>query len=445
MLYPYIIPLTLIAFTYALFTTPIRALCTYALVLFGFSYSWTLSVSTYDFTVARIVILAVLLNVAFRSSLLYQFRWNKLDTLVLVYYGLKFYALTFNVPFEQVLEREGGYLLDAVVPYFMARLIVREMEDLLTFFKTLVYFAIPLAFIALYHSLTGINLAGDPSTSMRMGMYRAKGVFGDYISCGLFFAGVIALCLAIRPYQIFSDWKTGLYCALIFIGVFATISSAPLFALIISVSFIFLYRQRQYLPLVIFCSLIWLLFLEVYSNRHFYEVFTRLSFNSATSYYRVGLIDEALGGGMTGHWWTGYGYVGIGPGSDNTNFEWRHLDLVNLYIAILARVGLLGLLPYLLLNFFWYRRLYQAHRYATAQDQWLIWSIAGLLVGWNIAMMTVSAMAQIETLLMILVAISHNLVFIAYARSEAMETEEIEVSVETDVPQTYSHSGGLIT
>ena len=54
MLYPYIIPLTLIAFTYALFTTPIRALCTYALVLFGFSYSWTLSVSTYDFTVARL-------------------------------------------------------------------------------------------------------------------------------------------------------------------------------------------------------------------------------------------------------------------------------------------------------------------------------------------------------------------------------------------------------
>ena len=93
-------------------------------------------------------------------------------------------------------------------------------------------------------------------------MYRAKGVFGDYISCGLFFAGVIALCLAIRPYQIFLIGKPDCI-ALIFIGVFATISSAPLFALIISVSFIFLYRQRQYLPLVIFCSLIWLLFLEV--------------------------------------------------------------------------------------------------------------------------------------------------------------------------------------
>ena len=118
--------------------------------------------------------------------------------------------------------------------------------------------------------------------------------------------------------------------------------------------------------------------------------------------------------------------------------------LVNLYIAILGGWDCWGFCP-TCFKFFWYRRLYQAHRYATAQDQWLIWSIAGLLVGWNIAMMTVSAMAQIETLLMILVAISHNLVFIAYARSEAMETEEIEVSVESYVPQTYSHSGGLIT
>ena len=75
MLYPYIIPLTLIAFTYALFTTPIRALCTYALVLFGFSYS---GLFPYPLMIlrSRIVILAVLLNVAFRSSLLYQFRWN---------------------------------------------------------------------------------------------------------------------------------------------------------------------------------------------------------------------------------------------------------------------------------------------------------------------------------------------------------------------------------
>ena len=100
-------------------------------------------------------------------------------------------------------------------------------------------------------------------------MYRAKGVFGDYISCGLFFAGVIALCLAIRPYQIFLIGNRTVR-ADFYRGVCNHIQCS-LFALIISVSFIFLYRQRQYLPLVIFCSLIWLLFLEVYSNRHFYE------------------------------------------------------------------------------------------------------------------------------------------------------------------------------
>jgi O-antigen ligase len=113
---------------------------------------------------------------------------------------------------------------------------------------------------------------------------------------------------------------------------------------------------------------------------------------------------------MTGHWLFGYGYVGVGPGNDNTDFHWEHQDLTNIYIHILARAGLIALIPYLIVNFLYYRRLYQAARYATTQsDVWLIWCFAAALVGWNISMMTVSALAQIETLLFMFIALCANM------------------------------------
>ena len=113
---------------------------------------------------------------------------------------------------------------------------------------------------------------------------------------------------------------------------------------------------------------------------------------------------------MDGHWLTGYGYVSIGPGTDNSNFFWEHKDFTNVYIAILARFGLMGLLPFLLVNFMFYRKLFVAARMCRdPADLWLIWCIASALVGWNIAFLTVSSFRQVVTLLYIFIAICNNL------------------------------------
>ena len=42
-------------------------------------------------------------------------------------------------------------------------------------------------------------------------------------------------------------------------------------------------------------------------------------------------------------------------------------------------------------------------------DRWLIWCFAGGLIGWNMAMMTVSAMDQVEILLYMFIALTGNL------------------------------------
>jgi O-antigen ligase len=106
----------------------------------------------------------------------------------------------------------------------------------------------------------------------------------------------------------------------------------------------------------------------------------------------------------------GYGFVGIGPGSNNSNFHWEHDDLTNIYIHILARAGLVALIPFLVINYLYYRRLYQAARYTTTYpQQWMLWCFGAALVGWNISMMTVSALDQVETLLFMFIALCANL------------------------------------
>jgi O-antigen ligase len=151
-------------------------------------------------------------------------------------------------------------------------------------------------------------------------------------------------------------------------------------------------------------------FLEFYSNRHFYVVPTRLAFNSATAYYRIGLYDEAFGGGMKGHWMFGYGYVGVGPGNDNTNFHWHYRDFTSIYIGRLVRHGLFGLLPFLVLPIIYYRYLYAAHQHAKRRrDKLLVYCFSAGLVGWSFGTLTVGFVAQTQTLFYMFMGIANNM------------------------------------
>jgi len=186
-------------------------------------------------------------------------------------------------------------------------------------------------------------------------------------------------------------------------------SSSPLFALVASVLFMASYRYRNYWPYLLIAFIALALLVELYSNRHFYHVFARFAFSTRTVYYRIDLIEEALTGGMTGHWLFGYGYIGVAASNDNTGFHWVHKDMVNIYIAHLARTGLVGLVPFMFLNVAYYARLRLAMvRSYDMADRWLIWCFAAGLVGWNVAMMTVNLLSQIQPLFYLVIAIACN-------------------------------------
>ncbi len=418
---------------------PARAMIVYCIALFAYPEAMTVQVGEIDWNAPRIAILGVLLNVIFRSKSWRGLHWNWLDTFVLAAYLGPIIAVMRNVPFSIVLERQiGGAMFNVLLPYLAARMVFHTREDLLTFLKGLVIIGLPLACFAVFEAITGRNVYSVFYThygwgmqldvdfkQMRSGFYRAYGSFGIAILLGLFFSAVATLSLGLWKQHVWGKTTNAFFFLVLLGGVCASVSSAPLFAIVISLAVVAVFPLRRYWVAFVVCLIAASIFVEVYSNRHFYHVLTLFSFNSTTAYYRIHLLEEAFGGGMAGHWLFGYGYVGIGPGNDNSNFFWKHQDLTNVYVAILARFGLIGLLPYLVMNVMYYRKLYVAAReQRNPADLWLIWCVAAALVGWNISMMTVAAFRQVATFQYILIAVCNNMPLIVRAAIPANQMAE---------------------
>jgi len=436
---PITLAVALVASALAWRARPPGALSIFLAVLCWYPQFLTVKVGTVDLSVGRIVIFVVLANGIVRTSALRRFRGNLLDCFVCVAFLGQCFALSLNEPLMKVLEREGGTLVDTLLPYFAIRLMVTTREDLVALVKGLVVVALPLALVGAYQSVTGHNpfgfmkgyaawAPGEQVLLRRHGLFRADATFKNYISFGLFFAGAFPLCIAL--------WRSAgpnrrpalaVAAGVVLMGVVSSMSSAPFFALAVCIMFMCGFPFRRFWPPLVLFLIACIVFLEFYSNRHFYHVLTRFAFNSETAYYRIGLFDEAFGGGMQGHWLTGYGYVGFMADELKPGFNWFHKDLVNIYIARLARFGLTGLLPYLGVNVLYYRRLYRAAGQAPDPgDQWWIWCIAATLVGWNVAMMTTNVLAQLEPLMYMFIGMAGNapLVFGSETRAEAPDLDE---------------------
>lgn len=411
-----------------------------AVVIFVAAITWypqylPVAIGGVDFNVTRILAAVLIVRVLTRPDLIRSFRVTWLDVFVVGALLAQSLSLLTNEPLSKVLVREGGTLFDTVLPYLAARFLIRTREDIYTVIKGLLIVAVPLALAGVYQSITGFNVYGmleamspwreGGDSFMRKGFYRADGSFGNSIPFGLFFTAVFPLGIGLwQTREIPKNWLVPA-CGCVVLGALSSLSSGPLFALVACVGFLCFYRFRNYWMFVVGAVVAVIIAVELYSNRNFYHVLTRFAFSSQTGYYRIGLVEEALGGGMKGHWLFGYGYVGVDADPEATGWHWEHRDLVNIYVKVLARTGLIGFIPFLLLTIEYYRRLYLAGRYApTPSDKWLVWCVAAAVVNWNVAMLTVSALSQTQTVLHLLYALCGALGF-AWIRAEE-ETRDLQ-------------------
>jgi O-antigen ligase len=221
---------------------------------------------------------------------------------------------------------------------------------------------------------------------------------------GLFFAMLGPVCAGILGIE--KRYRT-LYVAalcLLSIGVFASMSSGPMLAALLAMVFIALYRYRKSWKvitavIVLMCGLV-----EIISNRHFYDVLGSYTLSSRSAWYRSKIIDVALfEGGMSGHWFTGFGY-NTDPGWSANIDNRDHTDVVNHYLLVLCRFGLVGLVPFLAMNIVVVKQLVDAYRASMLRsDKWLIWCLAAGLIGLAGALMSIALFDQSTTVYYILI------------------------------------------
>jgi hypothetical protein len=246
------------------------------------------------------------------------------------------------------------------------------------------------------------------SADQRYGFYRATLSFPQPIMFGMFFAmlGPVAFGLY---YFIKNKAFFLMSMAAMGIGVFSSMSSGPYFTAALSGIFICVYNYRKQWKTLLIIAVILCTVVEISSNRHFYEVLDRFTLSGSAVWYRSRLIDVALfEGGMSDHWLVGYG---------NQDLHWgaridgrSYTDVVNHYLVILSRYGLVGLIPFLILITVVIVRLVRTFKQNnTPPDAWMLWCFSGTIIAIFFTINTVMLFGPPRTLFYILLALSAQL------------------------------------
>lgn len=395
---------------------PVQGLVVFFAALVWYPSTLTVKLGTFDFSVCRILVLALFLQVAMNySDWLNRFKFRRLDTLVLVYFGAEIVSgLTTSADIMSFLEWKAGGLFDLVLPYFAVRVILRDKGQYVFLLKSVMIMSAPMVCLGLYQSLTGINVAapllkhaawGSADNYLvmaRFGFYRANVTLGICIHYGLFFATMGAVCIGLK--SLVRHHRVLYYAGMVMmvLGVLTSMSSGPFLALLLSAAFVLSYKYRYMWRQALVVFILMAMFVEVLSNRHFYNVLAGLTMNAQTAWYRARLIDVVLfEGGMSGHWITGYG-SGVDPGWCAVIDQRNHTDLCNHFIMILSYFGLVGLVPFLAVLWGAFKHLAESFKSCYCNpDRKLVWALSSALFGVVGVMNSVGLFGKINTIFFI--------------------------------------------
>ncbi len=382
------------------YVRPIHGIVVYMVVMVWYPTYLSIPIGTIDFTVCRILILAIYAKILLHKDSLQSFKFIWLDKLIIIYFICQLVAGLHNMSPGPLLENRGGAVFNQVLPYFAVRLLVHRKEQYFMLLKSFLIIAAPMSLLGFYQCLTGDNPVGflqryatfgalpEYIPIPRAGFYRANVTFGGTIMFGFFFAMLGSICTGILKsvHKYKCIYLGGI--SLMVLGVFSSMAGSAIMVVLVAGAFIFFYRYRRYWKVVTGAIIFACINLEIISKHHFYYFPGRFTFNLGTAWYRARLIDVALfEGGMSGHWLVGYGYKNPGWGPMIEGYI--HTDIVNHYLLILCYYGLLGAIPFILMILAAIRQLVRAYKGSSLDsDKWFIWCLAGAMFGVLTGMVT---------------------------------------------------------
>ena len=392
-----------------LVSSPIIGLSAYSIAVMWYPYNNTVALGSIDFSVGRIAILSLFLKIIINGKL-FNLKLNSADKMVFIFFIGQIIAGSQTTPFAKLVENRAGDFFDKALPYFAARTIITSKYSLIKYSKIIAISTACLGCFAFFESLTGKNLLAFGRSHMffgkRMGLFRARATFNHPIYMGVFF-GMLGTFFSFLPAILKNKLFWSSIVILCYLGSFASLSSGGLMTMMLGLIVIFFYKYRYCWKTIIKTIVIMIIFTELLSNRHFYNVIDRFTFNAQTAWYRTRLFEVAFfENGMTGHWLCGYGF---------DDPMWclkidgrKHTDMVNHFLLVLSRNGLLGCIPFLILIFNCIKNNYNKLFLQTDIDFAVInWAVGASILAVIASMNSVSLFGQPMTFFFIILAITN--------------------------------------
>ncbi len=346
-----------------------------------------------------------------------EFKWsssNRIDLLFLTFSCIAIIVsfvprLDIPSPFKQNL----GLILNAFGSYLYGRAFLSGPNAVQSFARALSIILLPLAIFLTIEHTTRQNTykmlgARSAQSVVREGKNRAAGPFQHPILAGTM--GAVSF-----PFMIFL-WKRDRKRALLGLGsslaiVYASSSSGPLAALMLSMLCCLAWKYRQHITRIHKLSWVTIVILHLISTRGIWYLMARIDLTGgSTGYHRARLIDSAMG--SFGRWWL--------AGTDYTR-DWmfsgvswsdRHTDLTNYYIH-LGVIGGLGLmLTFIAIQFNCFTQIgkeLKRSQYANSFNNQSLWFSGCALLSHSVGMVSISYFDQMYAPLYVLIGLISNM------------------------------------
>lgn len=337
-----------------------------------------------------------------------------------------------------------GYGFDTVLMYFVARLGIRSIQDaggmafplfcIAAFMCVMGWqesYTTSSPYVGLDSYRTWVWIAKEPE--FRLGMMRAKVSTSVHIYFGMAMMLIAGIAWAIRsnPRVRKMSTFTALFAA---VGGLASMSSGPWLA-IVTLIFCNLYILRPSLiKPTLYLMLAVAIFLELASNRHFYNLIDYLALNSTTAWYRTRLLEVAVAQ-WRDYWLVGSSGIDINYWGGLLDGR-RHIDLVNHFVIVAVNGGIPAFLMYIASHVNAVR--YAAKARKTSKDPYrrkLIFYLISALIALDVSSMSVGLYEQPLLLTNILLGI---LVSAGVAWNEV--TVRARPTAPSQMPQDVSQS-----
>jgi hypothetical protein len=278
---------------------------------------------------------------------------NRIDKAIILWISSNVILNTLLFGTAEAFVNRIGYAMTAIGSYFIARALVKNIDDAKVVIKGMAILLIPLAIAMLYEKMTLKNLfyvfGGVPEYSLlRDGQIRSQGSFLHPILAGTFGATLFPLFISLYWSECNKN-KTIAICGIVsaIVVTWTSRSSGPLLAFIFGTLALFMWRFRFHMRFIRRSILLSIIALHLVMKAPVWYVIGRLSqITGGSGWHRSDLIDSSIrhinewwlfGTTHTRHWMP----TGVGWSPDQT-------DITNMFIRQGVDGGLLTMILFIM-------------------------------------------------------------------------------------------------